>query len=87
MNRVGIRELKQNPSAVIADAAAGEIITVTDRGRPVAQITPLPSSPLQRLIDAGRARPARCDPRELPAPRPGGDVSGALAEMRDAERF
>ena len=72
MTRVGIRELKQNASAVIAEVAAGEVVTVTDRGRPVAQITPLPSSPL----------------RQLPAPLPGGgDVSGALAEMRDAERY
>ncbi len=88
MTRVGIRELKQNASAVIAEVANGEVVTVTDRGRPVAQITPLPSSPLQRLVDAGRARPARRDPRQLPAPLPGGgDVSSALAEMRDAERY
>ena len=87
MTRVGLRELKQNASAVIAEAAGGDVVTVTDRGRPVAQITPLPRSPLQRLSDSGRARPARSDLRDLPAPRPGGDVSGALAEMRDAERF
>jgi len=33
MSEVGIRALKQNASAVVADAAAGQTITITDRGR------------------------------------------------------
>ena len=44
MADVGIRALKQNASAVVAEAAAGATVTITDRGRPVAQLTPLPSS-------------------------------------------
>lgn len=36
MSQVGVRALKQNASAVVADAAAGREITITDRGRPVA---------------------------------------------------
>ena len=39
MESVGIRELRQNASQVVARAAAGEVITITDRGRPVAQMT------------------------------------------------
>ena len=42
MKTVGVRALKQNASAVVAEAAAGETITITDRGRPVAQVVPLP---------------------------------------------
>jgi len=52
---VGIRELKQNASAVVARAAAGEALTVTDRGRPVARLLPLErKSRLQEMIDAGQ---------------------------------
>ncbi|MFN2486319.1 MAG: type II toxin-antitoxin system Phd/YefM family antitoxin [Acidimicrobiia bacterium] len=37
MSVVGIRALKQNASAVVAEAASGELVTITDRGRPVAR--------------------------------------------------
>lgn len=86
MSEVGIRALKQNASAVVAEAAAGETITITDRGRPVARMTAIPSSPLQEMLDAGRARPPRRSIVDLPPPEPGPDLSAALAEMRDAER-
>lgn len=87
MVTVGIRELKQNASAVVARAAAGETVTVTDRGRPTAQLTPLPASPLDGLIESGAARPARTDlaalPEPLPARRGRPTLSDALAELRD----
>jgi hypothetical protein len=35
LTEVGIRALKQNASAVVADAASGQTITIIDRGRPV----------------------------------------------------
>jgi len=50
MSEVDIRALKQNASAVVAQAANGETVTVTDRGRPVARITAIPSSRLPRLV-------------------------------------
>lgn len=84
MAEVGIRALKQNASAVVAEAVSGE--TITDRGRPVAQMTAIPASRLAALIEAGRARRARRDIADLPTPDEGPDVSAALAEMRDAER-
>lgn len=70
MGVVGIRELKQNASKVVARAAAGETVTITDRGRPVAQLTPLPVSRLDQLIAAGLATPAKGDLRDLPEPEP-----------------
>lgn len=87
MAEVGIRALKQNASAVVAQAAAGEAITITDRGRPVAQLAAIPASRLQLLLASGRARPARHDIGTLPAPEPGPKLSEELASMRDAERY
>ena len=86
MADIGIRALKQNASAVVADAAGGATITITDRGRPVAQLTPLPATRLQAMLDSGRARPARRRIDQLAAPRPGAALSVELAAMRDAER-
>ena len=49
--------------------AAGETIEVTDRGRPVALLTPLPEAgPLERLRAAGEVEPATADLNKLPAP-------------------
>lgn len=88
MSEVGIRALKQNASAVVAEAASGEIVTITDRGRPVAQMTPIPASRLQALIDAGHARVGRHRLAELPspAPAPGSSLSSELESMRADER-
>ena len=55
MKTVGIRELKQNASKVIADVVAGEVVTVTSHGRPVAQISPLAKDTVRGLIDSGQA--------------------------------
>jgi prevent-host-death family protein len=86
MENIGIRALKQNASAVIAQVVAGDTVTVTDRGRPVAQIGRVADSPLERLLASGRARPAKRDIRQLSAAEPGPSVSEALAVMRDSER-
>lgn len=87
MSEVGIRALKQNASAVVASAAAGETVTITERGRPVAQLTPLPSSRLEGLLASGSARPARRRIVDLPAPREGPNLTEALVAMRIAERY
>jgi prevent-host-death family protein len=87
MTEVGIRALKQNASAVVATAAAGETLTITDRGRPVAQLSAIPSSPLERLLASGRARPPRRALADLPAPPAGAKLSDELARMRDGERY
>jgi prevent-host-death family protein len=87
MAEVGIRALKQNASAVVADVSAGKTVTITDRGRPVAQMTAIRTSRLDQLIASGRARPPRRPITDLPAPEPGPSVSAALLEMRSAERY
>ena len=67
MARVGIRELRQRASELLRRVAAGETIEVTDRGRPVALLSPLPEAgPLERLRAAGEVAPAMADLDELP---------------------
>jgi prevent-host-death family protein len=87
MAEVGIRALKQNASAVVAEVAAGETVTITDRGRPVARMTPIPASRLEALVAEGSARPAARRITDLPAPAPGPDLSRVLAETRAEERY
>jgi prevent-host-death family protein len=87
---VGIRALQQHASAVVARAAAGERIVVTDRGRPMALLMPVPGGGVERLIATGLARPARRPVEDLapPAPARPGDrpLSDVLADLRADER-
>lgn len=82
-----MRALKQNPAAAVQAAAGGEQITVTDRGRPVAQLMPISASPLTDLLTAGLARPPRRPIAGLPDPIMGLDLSTSLAELREGERY
>jgi prevent-host-death family protein len=91
MSKVGVRALKQNASAVVAEVAAGEPITITDRGRPVAQLVPISSSRIETLIAAGRGRPARRSLIDLPRParrrRGAVAISEELSAGRAVERY
>ena len=54
---VGIRQLRDEASRVIGRVEAGEIVTVTKRGRMVARIVPATMPPgLARLVATGRMR-------------------------------
>jgi prevent-host-death family protein len=91
MGQVGIRELKQNASAVIDRVRHGEAVEVTDRGQPIALIVPLPRvGGLERLLAEGRAKAANGSLNDLPPPprpTPGRQLpSQALAAMRAEER-
>jgi len=87
MAQIGIRALKQNASAVVARAAAGESLVITDRGRPVAQLVPLQTSALERLVAEGRAVAPRQAFDTLPEPVAGPALGVTLAAMRDDERY
>ena len=91
MKTAGIRELKQNASDVVAAAAAGEVVTITDRGRPVAKLVPLRDDPIAGLIESGQARAPRRRLSDLgPAPRRSKGaprLSEVLDDMRAAERW
>lgn len=87
---VGIRALQQHASAVVARAAAGEEVVITDRGRPVARLVPIRDGGLQALIDEGLVTPARRPLADLlpPLPQEGGlTAAEILADMRDQERY
>ncbi len=71
MASVGVRELRQRASELLRRVAAGETIEVTDRGRAVALLSPLPEAgPLARLRAVGEVTPPVGDLAELPAPLP-----------------
>lgn len=57
MTTVGVADLKAHLSAVLARVHAGESVTVTDRGRPVAHIVPVASTdePGEHLAALARA--------------------------------
>lgn len=64
MDRIGVRELRQNASIYLDRVKRGESIEVTERGVPIAILGPLPATPrsrVQELIDQGRMTPARGD--------------------------
>jgi len=86
MTRVGVNELRHNTLAVLRRAAAGEVIEVTHRGRPVARIVPTYSdSRLGQLIAEGRASLATGDLLDIkPAQRIEGEplLSEVLEDMR-----
>lgn len=54
MKQRGVRDLKVNASAVLALVKQGETVEITERGTPVALLTPLPEqSTFQRWVEAG----------------------------------
>lgn len=88
MDRVGIRELKQNASAVVERVRRGETITVTDRGQPAALLSPMPGSRVEELAMSGRLRSATLSFKGLEPPDPHQKpLSETLQEMRRAERY
>ena len=57
---VGLRELKQNLSEYLHRAERGEVIRVTERGVPMAQLGPLPGmGRLAQGIEEGWIRPPK----------------------------
>ncbi|MEZ5264254.1 MAG: type II toxin-antitoxin system prevent-host-death family antitoxin [Acidimicrobiales bacterium] len=81
---VAVRELKAKLSAYLARASAGEVLTVTDRGRPIAVLgPPLGRVDLSAAIEAGWVTAASKSGLGPVRRWPGrGPVLDALAEDR-----
>jgi len=77
MRKAGIREARQNLSALIEEVAKGRRIEITDRGRPVAMLVP-PASAARGLPDL---RAVRRRNQKLVPP-----LSGTVVDQRD-DRF
>lgn len=61
-------ELNQQTARVLARVAAGETLTITDRGRPIAQITPPKVDDWEHLVASGRVTmPTRRGALAVPA--------------------
>jgi prevent-host-death family protein len=71
MGTSGIRELRQRASELLRRVEAGETIEITDRGRPVAVLAPIPDQdPIARLRATGDLAAARSDLDDLAQPLP-----------------
>jgi prevent-host-death family protein len=91
MTSVGVRELRQRASELLRLVEAGETIEVTDRGRPVAILAPIPDrGTLERLRAAGDITGGVGDIDDLPEPLTRADgqplPSVVLADLRRDER-
>lgn len=91
MREIGIRELRQQASRFLREVQSGETFEVTDRGRPVARLVPIPrSGGVAELVASGRLTPTAGDALDLGAPLPpaAGQAlpSEALAAARADER-
>jgi prevent-host-death family protein len=85
MERIGVRELRQQASAILRRVAAGETVEVTDRGRAVAVLVRAMPSGLARLEQEGMLRPADGDLLGAPpvaVPRGAAAPSSLVAEGR-----
>jgi prevent-host-death family protein len=96
MDSVTVSELNRQTAKVLDRIKAGESLEISEHGRPVARLSPaVPTTGaplLDRLIAQGRAV-AAANAGPIPptpargAPEEGVSLSGALAEMRDDERY
>ncbi len=91
MDSIGVRELRQNASVYLGRVKDGESIQVTERGVPIAILSPAPSLSLfDRLVAEGAITPARGELstwlRDNPVQtRPAGRLSEKLQQLRDED--
>ncbi|MFI5045936.1 MAG: type II toxin-antitoxin system Phd/YefM family antitoxin [Acidimicrobiia bacterium] len=86
MERVGVRELRQNLSVYLQRVKDGESLEVTEHGHPVAVLAPRPApeSTYDLLVAAGRLRPGSGSIMDLAPPL--GPVSTAGSDALAADR-
>ena len=72
VKKVGARELRHELRAILDRVWEGESFEVTDRGKPVARLVPVPGREtlLERLIADGKVRPPTRPLHPLPEPLP-----------------
>ncbi len=91
MDRIAVRELRNQASKVVRRARSGERLIITVDGVPAAEIGPVSTAgratSIEELIAAGtvlaprtRSVPPRPEPRHAPSDRSSSDVLGRLRE-------
>lgn len=86
---VGVRELRQNLSVYLDRVKGGESLQVTEFGRVVALLIPLPAeklSPLERMVREGRAIPPIGSLKDRRPPQPGDPSAPSMQEILDELR-
>ena len=85
---VGVRDLKNQLSGYLDRVKAGEEITVTEHGRPIARLTSIAPEVdrMASLVESGIVRPASQSRRRLPAKRvrlaSGDSLAAVVAQQR-----
>lgn len=88
MEEVGVRELRDHLSKWLDEVKAGRDVTITERGKPVARISPIADDdPLAHLIAEGIVTPPKRPRPDLSAWNPiklksGATVSDLVIEER-----
>lgn len=81
MKSITVGQLRQNPTAMLADVEAGETYTVTRHDHEIARIVPLAADPLlEGRKRSGGSRLADLPRREL---KTAASIDELLAEERD----
>jgi prevent-host-death family protein len=87
--RMGLREANQRFSKAIQSVRQGEEVVLTERGKPIAVISPLTGArdvaSIRKLEHAGFLRPA-AKPKPLPAWKPRRIVGEPLSKTISRER-
>jgi prevent-host-death family protein len=91
MDRISVRELRQRASVWLTEVERGRRFEITNRGRPVALLVPIPpGNEIERLTAAGRLSVPRGKLSQLAPPLPaipGQPLpSEVLEQMRADER-
>lgn len=80
-------ELNQQTAKVLARVVAGEHLTVTDRGRPIAELSPPAETEWTRLITSGRVALATKTGALAHAPVPDTVSTAAILDELRADRL
>lgn len=90
MEQIPIRVLNQQTAEVLARVEHGEIVEITNRGKPVARIVPITADPMADLVASGVVIPPTITgPIPMPTvPAEDGSEAGELiSSLRDEERW
>ena len=90
MKTYGVRELRQNASKILDEVKDGEIVTITEWGKPVATMSPIATNLLDKLYELGVLIPPVYSIDDLPEPiklkGKAKTASQVLMELRNEER-